>query len=147
MSVSVSVFLKAANLPTPVQWQAAISSAGFDVALDTDFDPLTFSGFLPARYRGRAAGFEYYLQRIAGPDDLGSDHRAAAAAGQELCITLVTHSDMAEALSASLAAAALAELTAGVLFEDESDEAHPASAAAAWAREGEAEGLRYLDDR
>src|SRR5215471_10845093 len=107
MSVSVSVFLKAARLPTPVDWQAAIRAAGFEVELDTDFEPRTFSGFLPATYRGRTAGFEYYLDQIAGTADLGSERRTAAASGQELCITLVTHSDMAEAISASVAAGAL----------------------------------------
>jgi len=146
MSVSVSVFLKAARLPTPVDWQAAIRAAGFEVELDTDFEPRTFSGFLPATYRGRSAGFEYSLDPITtGAADLGSERRIAAAAGHDRCITLVTHSNMAEAISAAVAAGALAALADGVLFDDESDEAHPASAATAWARSAEAEALPYLD--
>jgi hypothetical protein len=145
MSVSVSVFLKDDRLPTPTEWQAAIRGAGFAVELDTDFDPRTFTGFLPATYRGLAAGFEYYLDEVAGTTDLGSERRVAAASGQELYVTLVTHSSMAETLSATLAAAVLAEVTAGTLFDDESDEAHPGASATAWARSQEAEGIPFLD--
>jgi hypothetical protein len=86
MSISLSVFLNAARLPPPIEWQAAIRSAGFDVELDTDFDPRAFSGFLPAKYRGRAAGFEYYLDQVSGMD-LGSEGRAAGASGQDLAIS------------------------------------------------------------
>jgi hypothetical protein len=145
LSVSLSVFLKAGRLPTPVEWQDAIRGAGFQVELDTDFDPRTFSGFLPAKYRELTAGFEYSLEEIAGTADLGSEQRTAAASGQELCMTLVTHSSMAETISAALAAGALAALTNGVLFDDESDEAHPASAATQWARDVEADGIPHLD--
>jgi hypothetical protein len=48
-------------------------------------------------------------------------------------------------VSAVLAAAALAELTGGVLFDDESDEAHASSAAITWARGVEADASPDVD--
>ena len=41
---------------SPAAWQKAITQQGFDVTLDPDFDPVTFSGFLPARHNGHDAG-------------------------------------------------------------------------------------------
>jgi hypothetical protein len=147
MSVSVSVFFKAASQPTPIAWQATIREAGFELELDTDFDPQTFRGFLPGTYRGLPAGFEFYLDQIDGAGGAGSERRAAAAVGHDRCVTLVTHASMAEGISASLAAASLAVVTNGVLFDDESDEAHPPSEALVWARGIEREGAPYLEAR
>jgi hypothetical protein len=56
MSCSVSVQLPAGG---SAQWQAAIRQANFDLVLNFDFDPLTASGFLPAKYKGEDSGFEY----------------------------------------------------------------------------------------
>ena len=144
MSISVSVFLKDDRLPTSIDWQAAIRKAGFAVEMETDFDPRADSGFRPATYRGLTAGFEYNLSQVAA-GGLGSKQNQAAAAGYELCVELVTHSNMAEMVSAALAAGALAELTGGVLFDDESGEAHAGSAAISWARGVEAEAAPDLD--
>jgi hypothetical protein len=144
MSVTVSVFFNAARAPTPVEWQDVIRAAGFDVQLDTDFDFQTFSGFLPATYRGAPAGFELSFERIAADGSLGSKERTAAAAGADSCAMLVTHSNLREMVSAALAAAVLAALTGGVLFDDESNEAHSSSEAAVWARAVEKETTPHL---
>ena len=130
-------------MPTPAAWQAAIQRNGFDVDLDVNFDPATHSGFLPARYRDRDAGFEFLLHDVV-PGEMGSEERIAAADGYDQCVSLITHSDLAEAISATIGAGVLAELTGGLLWDDESGEGHPSQRAVEWARASEAETLRYL---
>jgi hypothetical protein len=143
VSVSVSVFLKQGTMPTPAVWQEALRRHGFDLKLD-DFDPASHSGFLPAQYRGRPAGFEFYRDIIEDPDDLGSDECAQAAADYDEYVSLVTHSNIYEALSATVAAGVLAELTGGLLWQDESGEGHPPEKAVPWARAVEREALASL---
>ena len=60
MSIVVEVRFPPGSLPSPQAWQASIEANNFAVEIDSDFDPITFTGFLPARYKGLPAGFEYY---------------------------------------------------------------------------------------
>jgi hypothetical protein len=69
----------------------------------------------------------------------------AAAAHFDLCVRLLTHSNLAETISAALAAAALAHLAGGTLFDDEAGDAHSASEARTWARDVERAAAPYLE--
>ncbi len=62
------VFLNKSDIP---KWQEAIEACGFGLKLDMDFDPFTFTGFLPSQLDEQITGFEYYFspkQNIAAPD-------------------------------------------------------------------------------
>jgi hypothetical protein len=133
VSISTTVFIRKGTMLSPAAWQDAIRRAGFPLTLDPDFDPATFSGFLPARYRERDAGFEYGFAPV-DRSELGSGPRATAADGYDECVSFVTHSDMAELVSASISAAVLAATVDGLLWDDESGEGHPGRAALEWAR-------------
>lgn len=104
--------------------------------LDVDFDPKTFSGFLPCKHHGQPAGFEYFFQPDAELDD---DVRSAAGAQRTLEISFVTHSDMRELVSAMIASGVLALLSDGIVWSDESGEAFSAPDAITLARETEHE--------
>lgn len=84
-----------------------------------DVDDLaTFSGFLPARLTGRDAGFEWLFGTIAevfGEARPDTGNRAHAA-------NFITHSDMTELASAQHAAAVLAQIANGILYDGESGE-------------------------
>src|SRR5215475_264995 len=79
MSVEIQVFLTGERMPTPEQWAETLRSHGFDVDLDTDFDVRDFSGFLPCKYKGMDAGFEYYFGP-AGPEIESNETLRAAIA-------------------------------------------------------------------
>jgi hypothetical protein len=115
MSVCISVFLSDNSLPKPDAWQAAIAAAGFDVEIDTDFDPKNFSGFLPAKYAGQNAGFEFFF----GPVDPANESDAGGLSHE---VSLVTHSDIREFVSSAIAGAVLAHVARGLLRDDDSGE-------------------------
>lgn len=112
MSVDTYVFLRKDELPTPEAWQAEISAHGFELELDTGFDPETFTGFVPCRYRGGEGGFDY----VFAPLELGMlDEAARAVVGLRECVvTLVTRSSLADLACATIASAALCALCGGV---------------------------------
>ena len=123
MSIVVNVRFPVVKLPAPLEWQEAIRANGFDVELDCDFDPVIFSGFLPARHKGRDAGFEYYYD---------------AEGSEEAFVSLVWAGRAREGASAVVAAACLCQLTGGELEDTEAGEKVSASDAVAWARREEA---------
>lgn len=133
MSVEIQVFLAGQRMPTPEQWAETLRAHGFDVDLDTDFDVRDFSGFLPCKYKGHDAGFEYYFGP-AGPEIESNETLRAATAGRDSVVSFVTHSDFREFATSVIASGVLCAISDGVLFDDQ---LVVASAAIAWARDGE----------
>ena len=121
MSISIEVRFATVKLPTPVDWQAAIHVEGFDLELDCDFDPKTHTGFLPARYRGDPAGFEYYCDPL----------------NEDATVSLKWGGNLREAASGIIAAACLCKLTSGQLLDPQADEVISALSVMDWARREE----------
>lgn len=131
MSVDLNVFLKRSQLPAPTDWSNAILEMGFEAQLDTDFDLENFTGFLPCKYKRVESGFEYYSDEIAEVDQ--------AESGGDYNITFTTGSDLREAITSLIAAGVLAKMCEGTLYDPQSGESYPASAAIDWVRNEEAE--------
>ncbi len=129
MSVDLIVYLRRSAMPTPASWQQAISDSGFPVELDTDFDPDTFSGFLPSKLRGAVSGFEYFAARLSAVEAA----KAGAPAGADFSVTLVTHSDIRELACSAAAASALARVSGGLLVDPQSGDSVAAADAVNWA--------------
>jgi len=143
MSVDLAVYLQRSAMPTPVAWQEAIRNAGFPLEIDTDFDPDSFSGFLPCKLRGSDQGFEYFASPM-------SDVEAAelgAPPGSDFSVLLATHSDYADLACSIAAAAALAHASAGMLVDPQSGESFSAQDALAWAAQQFAEAERLSKRR
>lgn len=104
--------------------------------LDQEFDPKTFSGFLPCVHQGHPSGFEYFFELNAKLDD---EVRRAAGRGRTLAISFVTHSDMRELVTAMIASGVLALLSDGVIWSDESGDSFSGPDAISLARETEGE--------
>ena len=134
MSVDLHVFLSPDRMPSPSAWAQAISTAGFDVVLDQDFEPSSFSGFLPCTYKGKPAGFEYFFQVLAEPE---LSRWGIADPARPLCITFATRSDFREFASSMISAAVLASMADGLLRDADGTTLIAASSAVPWAREGE----------
>ena len=141
MSVVIQVFLADDRMPTPEQWAENLRTHGFDVDLHTDFDVRDFSGFLPCKYKGHDAGFEYYFEP-AGPVVESDERLQGAIAGRDSVVSFVTHSDFREAMTSVIASGVLCAISDGVLFDDQFT---VASAAIAWARDGERFFLEELN--
>jgi hypothetical protein len=136
MSVVMSLFLNRSRMPTPKDWAEAIRSNGFEMEMDSDFDAGSFTGFLPCKYGGQDAGFEY-LRESVNRSEL-PDHASAQVGERDIVLSFVTHSDLRELASSLIASAVLCAISDGVLWDTESDEFIPASHALEWARSGEA---------
>lgn len=135
MSVTFRVFLDPTRMPLPSAWAREIRAQGFALDLDTDFDPRTFSGFLPCVHQGQPTGFEYSFD----PEPALEEDARRAAGNRSLEISFATHSDMRELVSSMISSAVLASMTDGVVWSDESSEAFSAPDAIEIARETEGE--------
>jgi hypothetical protein len=131
MSVEIVVVFSRARLVSPDAWQARITALGWDLNLDTDFDPLEFSGFLPCKLAGQECGFEYWLDPLEDEsrDELGPH----CAPELDSVLTLLSRSGLADCQAAVMAAAAFALCVDGGVLADE-DELLPRSATLAWAQ-------------
>ena len=138
MSVDLIVYLRRSAMPSPSAWQRAIAATRLLVELDTDFDPDTFSGFLPCKLRGAQSGFEYF----AGPLSPAEATESGAPPESDFLVTLVTHSDLREFACSAVAAGALAQASGGLLVDPQSGESFPAADAIGWAIQQFAEAER-----
>lgn len=129
MSIETRVIFERARLPTAAEWADAIVQAGYPLELDREFDPATFSGFLPCVYQGDESGFEYFFGEAA--DALPGD--PSALAERNAAAFFITHSDVTDLATATIAASVLAALTDGVLFDCEGGELVEASSVRRWA--------------
>jgi len=123
--------------PATQDWNEATQGAGFELHLDPSCEIQNQSGFWPCVYRDDEAGFEFYAEVIdkkadakfrmelegLEPETDGRDFRATFSAGSD-----------EEVASAVIAAAILAELTNGLVYDTWSGEEIAAGQARAWAK-------------
>jgi hypothetical protein len=130
--ITYNVFLDRARLPAAADWARLIREGGFDVALATDFDPATHSGYLPCP--DDLTGFEYYLESFTAPTFEIGDAGARAVGPRNSVASLRFSGRPSDRNAATAAAATLAAMTDGVLFDTEPGHFIPAEQALAWAR-------------
>jgi hypothetical protein len=130
--VTYNVFLDRTRLPVAADWARTIREAGFDVQLNIDFDPGSFSGYLPCP--DERTGFEYYLESFTTPTVEIGDAGARAIGSRNTVTTLRFSGRGSDRDAASAAAATLAAMSDGVLFDTEPGHFIAASEALAWAR-------------
>jgi hypothetical protein len=126
------VFFARDRLPTAAQWQVAVNRAGFPLRLDVAVDLTTLEGVLPAEYAREPTCFEYFLDTdVELPEGVPLDPGGPTLSA---CVVLVSRSTT-EMLAKVAAAAALAQLTSGVLYDDAEARAYGPDDAIGWARE------------
>ena len=138
MSVDLIVYLRRSAMPSPSVWQQAITATGLPVELDTDFDPDTFTGFLPCKLRGAVSGFEYFASPLS-PDEASE---VGAPSGSDFSVTVVAHSNAKEFACSAVAAGVLAQASGGLLVDPQSGESFSADVASSWAAAQFAEAER-----
>lgn len=117
MSVDSFVFIRDERLPTVAEWQKALDRAAVEIQLEDVGGLRTHEGYLPAVHRGNSSGFEWCYGTIA--DNFGAEPPAGLGDRQHV-IDFITHSDMRELVCAMVAGAVLAQLTDGLVFDEES---------------------------
>jgi len=130
MSRDVSVYLAVKNMPTTSQWKAEIINENFPVELDDDFNPLTFSGFLPCPVNGEISGFEYY----SSPLDANILKELNTSVPLDFDITFSTGNYPLELISALATASCLAKLTGGILVDFQTGQQVNSTEAVSWAK-------------
>jgi hypothetical protein len=127
---SVSVFFARERLPTAAKWQAAANEAGFPLRLDVAVDLTILEGVLPAEYAREPTCFDYFLSTdVELPEGVPLDPGGPTLSA---CVVLVSRSTT-EMLAKVAAAAALARLTSGVLYDDAEARAYGPDDAIGWA--------------
>ena len=130
MSYDLVVYLQRDKMPSPEAWHSSIIAAGFPVALDTDFDVDSFSGFLPCPVNGEISGFEYYASAVS-PKDV---QELELAPGTDFSIQFCIGSRPLELTSALAASSVLATVSGGSLEDPQAGESIPAGSAVSWAK-------------
>jgi hypothetical protein len=116
MSIEFHVLLSHPGLPTVQEWQIAIQAHGFDLVLDTTLNLHTDAGFTPTLYKGQETGFEFDLSSASDIADVSSEV-GDLLEGRDLSANFRWGSDLSECAAATIAAAVLATITEGILYD------------------------------
>lgn len=130
--ISFNVFLDRDRLPSAPDWARVLREAGCETQMDTQFDPHSHSGYLPCP--DDRTGFEYYLEAFAAPTIEIGDEGAKAIGARNAVVNLRFSGRPSDRAAATAAAATLAAMTDGVLFDSESGHFIAAADAMSWAR-------------
>jgi hypothetical protein len=104
------------ELNSIAEWQAAIEAQGFALKLDdTDFE--THSGFLPAKLNGKLTGFE--CDHWAADEFMRENSDINFGHNWRFVLAFRWIGDFNELLAVSIAAAAYATATSGVVLNDQ----------------------------
>jgi hypothetical protein len=128
MSMEFHVLLSNPGLPTIQEWQTAIQAHGFDLVLDTTLNLHTHAGFMPAVYKGQETGFEFDLSPASGIADVYSEV-GDLLEGRDLCANFRWGNDLSECAAATIAAAVLAIIAEGILYDPQEGVAYRDAAA------------------
>jgi hypothetical protein len=130
--ISYNVFLDRERLPTAADWARVLREGGFETQLNPALEPRTHSGYLPCP--DERTGFEYYLEPFDAPTPDIGEEGAKVIGGRNAVVSLRLSGRDLDKDAAASAAATLAAMTDGVLFDSESGHFITSAEALAWAR-------------
>ena len=130
--ISYNVFLDRERLPTAADWARVLREGGFETQLNPDFEPRTHSGYVPCP--DERTGFEYYLEPFDAPTPEIGEAGAKAIGGRNAVVSFRLSGRTLDKEAAASAAATLAAMTDGVLFDSEAGHFIASAEALAWAR-------------
>ncbi len=119
MSVTQTVFVLRAELPTREAWQRALAQHGFALVFDPEFDPSRDDGYVPCTLAGADAGFEYTIQDIATYVAEQDCPDRAQPRTSDTAVSFATSSRIEDLQAAMAAAAVLATISGGRVWSDE----------------------------
>jgi hypothetical protein len=134
MSLELYVLAKRSELPSLLEWQAALDQSLFGVKLDGTVNFLEHSGFLPCTYKGTATGFEL---SIGSRNDLMESYPELQRKTEHLdaAATFIWSGDLNECASAFCSTAVLTHLPHGIMYDPQEDKSFDGSQAILQARQ------------
>lgn len=130
--ISYNVFLDRERLPTAADWSRVLREGGFETQLNPEFEPGTHSGYLPCP--DERTGFEYYLEPFDAPTPEIGQEGAKLIGERNAVVSLRFSGRRSDQEAAASAAATLAAMSDGILFDSEPGHFISAADALAWAR-------------
>lgn len=130
--ISYNVFLDRERLPTGADWARVLREGGFETQLDPEFEPRTYSGYLPCP--DDRTGFEYYLEPFDAPTPETGEEGAKVIGKRNAVVSLRFSGRQLDREAAASAAATLAAMSDGILFDSEPGHFISAADALSWAR-------------
>jgi hypothetical protein len=145
MSLSISIATRRERLPSAQAWAKRLSDEGFEKRLEWDFDTRSSQGYVPSPDEN--AGFEYSIGDLDAELERLELPRGHLKYLAELdSLVDLTFAREADLLVSQSAAAALAEMTDGVVIDREAGVVIPPSETRSWAR-GELVSPQHLEVR
>ena len=132
MAISYSVFLAKDRMPSGAAWLDAAKQAGLALEFSPAIDPTTHNGYVPCP--DERAGFELFCEPYRREHAEVSPAAAAAISDRDTSVTLRFTGRTQDREAAAMAAAALASMTDGILYDGEAGHFIDSNAALAWAR-------------
>lgn len=130
--ISYNVFLDRERLPAGADWSRVLREGGFETQLDPAFEPRTYSGYLPCP--DERTGFEYYLEPFDAPTPEIGEEGAKVIGTRNAVVSLRFSGRRLDREAAASAAATLAAMSDGILFDSEPGHFISSADALAWAR-------------
>jgi hypothetical protein len=130
--ISYNVFLDRERLPTGADWARVLREGGFETQLHPEFEPRTHSGYLPCP--DERTGFEYYLEPFDTPTPELGEEGAKVIGPRNAMVSLRLSGRRSDREAAASAAATLAAMSDGILFDSEPGHFIAGDEALAWAR-------------
>ena len=130
MTRDIGIYIVRKKFPSTSLLRDSIIHAGFPCVLDDEFDPLTFSGFLPCPVNGSISGFEYYVHEV----DDDEINELNATFEPDLAIVLSTGRYELEWISAVATASCIASLAGGLVVDYSTGHQYFAEDAVDWAK-------------
>ena len=130
--ITYNVFLDRERLPAGADWARVLRERGFETQLDPELDPKTQSGYWACP--DERTGFEYYLEPFDAPTPEMGEEGAKLIGKRNAVVSLRFSGRPPDREAASSAAATLAAMSDGILFDSEPGHFISATDALAWAR-------------
>ncbi len=116
MSFDLDVYFNHSKLPSLGQWAESVSREGFRLTFPESVNLTTHTGYLPAVLGDEESGFEFFVSDLDEPDELLPEEVRSLVPAANALANFCCHG-MDECLAATVAAAVLAQLTGGVVFD------------------------------
>ena len=143
--LELHVLLHDANIPTSEQWQNALTDSGLALAQWDSFDVRTHTGFLPVAVQGIASGFAFALdppEFVVGSEIFANEELPEEAAGMNVSANF-RFADGDHVFAAPVAAAILARLADGFVYNPRTTTFSRGEAALEAAREAICERFKF----
>jgi len=114
MSADIKVFINKNDMISAEKWSQLIVENEFELTFFPDFNVNELQGWLPCKYRGEDAGFEYYFDGLE--DTMFSVENNPKLLGKDTCISFSSPYEQVNLASAMIASAILVKYCHGVYW-------------------------------